>query len=296
MSWVRAATGWWLPLLPRQRVAWLRAVVAVTAVVDAAFLLTSPRNRAGTPEFYEPVPLARLLQLPAPTPTSTWALMAAVALGAVLLVAGGTRRAPVWTQHLGGASLAVGYGAWVLYGMSFGYVAHDHMAITAAVWLLPTAGTCRYGGTVQLDRRAGWALRMVQVLTVATYTGSLLAKWVMSGGDLLRWANSATLAWAFLRRPSPLNQLLVDQAVLLRLAQWGALVLELGAPVVFLLSEHRRIWLLAGFAGFHAATFALLGIHFLPTLVCWAAFLPLERLEPWWRSRRAISAPTGATA
>jgi hypothetical protein len=80
------------------------------------------------------------------------------------------------------------------------------------------------------------------------------------------------------------------------LAQWGALVLELGAPVVFLLREHRRIWLLAGFAGFHPATFALLGIHFLPTLVCWAAFLPLERLEPWWRSRRAINAPTGATA
>jgi hypothetical protein len=76
----------------------------------------------------------------------------------------------------------------------------------------------------------------------------------------------------------------------------GALVLELGAPVVFLLREHRRIWLLAGFAGFHPATFALLGIHFLPTLVCWAAFLPLERLEPWWRSRRAINAPTGATA
>jgi len=71
--------------------------VAVTAVVDATFLLTSPRNRTGTPEFYEPVPLARLLQLPAPTPTSTWALMAAVALGAVLLVAGGTRPAPVWT-------------------------------------------------------------------------------------------------------------------------------------------------------------------------------------------------------
>ena len=32
--------------------------------------------------------------------------------------------------------------------------------------------------------------------------------------------------------------------------------------------------------GFHFMTFLALGIHFLPTVVCWAALFPLERLLP----------------
>jgi len=43
----------------------------------------------------------------------------------------------------------------------------------------------------------------------------------------------------------------------------------------------RGRWLylaIATFCGFHLLTFAALGIHFLPTVVCWAAFLPLERV------------------
>ncbi|MGI3786222.1 MAG: hypothetical protein ACRYG2_36215, partial [Janthinobacterium lividum] len=37
--------------------------------------------------------------------------------------------------------------------------------------------------------------------------------------------------------------------------------------------------------GFHVFTVALLYIHFAPTVVCWLAFAPLERLLPWWRAR-----------
>jgi hypothetical protein len=49
-------------------------------------------------------------------------------------------------------------------------------------------------------------------------------------------------------------------------------------------------WQLLGalfFLGFHVANTAILLIHFLPTVVCWLAFAPLERIVPWWRERRS---------
>jgi hypothetical protein len=48
-------------------------------------------------------------------------------------------------------------------------------------------------------------------------------------------------------------------------------------------------WQLLGalfFIGFHLANTAILLIHFLPTVVCWLAFAPLERIVPWFRRRR----------
>ncbi len=87
------------------------------------------------------------------------------------------------------------------------------MAIMVAMLVLPTAGICRYADRGRSER-AGWALRMVQVFTVATYTGSLLAKAVLNEWSLLRWASSATLTWAFLRRPTVFNGHLVEQAQL----------------------------------------------------------------------------------
>src|SRR3712207_7999215 len=49
----------------------------------------------------------------------------------------------------------------------------------------------------------------------------------------------------------------------------------------------RRVrgWFLATFAAFHAVTFAMLTIIFLPHVMCLASFLPLERLR--WPSLRS---------
>lgn len=272
-----ALAGWWFPQVPRARVAWVRVLVGSVALLDALFLLTSPRSRAHTPQFYDPVVLATWLHLPPPGRVTAYLVLAAVAAGLVGLVLGGRSRAPAWVQHAGGVVLGLAYATWCLWGMSFGYVAHDHLAIMVAVAVLPTAGTCRYADAGTRTAAAGWALRMVQVFTVLTYTGSVLAKAVINDWDLVRWANSGTLVWAFLRRPSPVNQLLLEQAALLRLGQWAALALELAAPLVFLVRERWRWLVVAGFLGFHLSTFVLLGIHFLPTVVCWSAFLPWER-------------------
>lgn len=274
---MRSVARWLVAPAPRARVAWVRVLIAVVALLDVLFFLRSPRDRAGTPEFFDPVPLARLLALPAPTQPLATLLLAGIMLGVLGVAVGGLARVPAPIQVVGGLLLSLCYSAWSLYGMSFGYVAHDHMAIMVAMLVLPTAGICRYADRGRSER-AGWALRMVQVFTVATYTGSLLAKAVLNEWSLLRWANSGTLAWAFLRRPTVFNVHLVEQAQLLRAAQWGSIALELSAPLVFFVREHRRWLVVAVFMGFHVSTLLLLGIHFLPTAICWSAFLPWERL------------------
>lgn len=184
--------------------------------------------------------------------------------------------------------LLLGYWPWCLYAMSFGYVSHDHMAIMVAVAVLPFAGVAHYTSPATArDAGAGWAIRMVQVFTVATYTLSVLAKLVLSGWAPLRWVNSATLAWAFLRRPNPVNEMLLDYPTLLRLSQWAGMLLELSAPLVFVLRRWWKAALICVFLLFHLSTLILLGIHFLPTVICWSAFVPWERLVSWFRGRRA---------
>jgi hypothetical protein len=295
MRMLRGIIDWWVPELPRARVAWVRAALAIMAVIDVRLFLNSTGDRADTPEFFDPVMAARWLHLPPVTDEIATTLFVGVHAGAAAVVVGGFRRVPAIVQNLGGLILAVAFGLWALWGMSYGYVSHDHMAITVGLLLLATAGTARYGAGDAADRAAGWPLRTLQVLTVMTYFGSVLAKYAISGGSLLRWANSGTLAWAFIRRPNDLNQLLVSHAWLLRAAQWGGLLLELCSPLVFLL---RRRWLalaIGSFLSFHLATYLLLGIHFLPTVICWTAFVPLERLPAWLRARNVAATGVGAS-
>lgn len=287
MTAVRAFARWWVPELPRARVAWVRALLAVMAVLDVRLFLASTAERALTPQFYDPVVIARWLHLPPVTQTIADVLFLAVHLGALAVVVGGFAVVPRAVQNIGGAVLAVAFALWAIWGMSYGYVSHDHMALTVGLVLLVTAGTARYGGGGAADVAAGWPLRMIQVLTVATYFGSVLAKLVLSDFSLLRWANSGTLAWAFTRRPNSLNQLLVTHPLLLRGAQWSALALELCSPLVFALRGLWRYAMIACYLVFHLVTFLLLGIHFLPTAICWAAFVPFERLPAWVAARRA---------
>ncbi len=47
------------------------------------------------------------------------------------------------------------------------------------------------------------------------------------------------------------------------------------------------------FLSFHATTYYLLRIHFLPLVVCLTAFMPMERIPAWWaRRRRRVLATT----
>lgn len=143
---------------------------------------------------------------------------------------------------------------------------------------------------------AGWALRAIQIAVVATYFCSVQAKIGYSGSQAA-WGNSAILTWAVIRRGSAPARWMVEHTPWVFVpAQWAGLPMELCSPVVLFL-RGRALYLavyltVLVFLGFHLSTLVLLRILFLPTVVCWAAFLPVERLRELpqrWRERRAVT-------
>jgi hypothetical protein len=125
-------------------------------------------------------------------------------------------------------------------------------------------------------------MRTVAVATVITYFGSAFNKWVRAGSPWA-WANGSVFTWAILRRGSQWVRWTLEYPFVLVVGQWFLLAAEFLSPAVLWL---RGRWLLAAvsfFLLFHLATFLALGIHFLPTVVCWLAFFPLERGVPWLR-------------
>jgi hypothetical protein len=89
--------------------------------------------------------------------------------------------------------------------------------------------------------------------------------------------NSTTLLRAVVRRGTWLADPLIDMPWVLHVTQYGIIALELASPLVFW--RRARTFLLATFAAFHAVTFAMLTIIFLPHVMCLSSFLPLERLR-----------------
>jgi hypothetical protein len=73
----------------------------------------------------------------------------------------------------------------------------------------------------------------------------------------------------------------------LQVMQWVGIIAEFCSPVILWLKGRWQLLGALFFLGFHAANTAILLIHFLPTVVCWLAFAPLERIVPWYRARRA---------
>jgi hypothetical protein len=280
---VRVAAGivdWLVPAVPAARVAWLRRVLAAFALLDATVFTNHVLDHVHVAAFWNPGVVGRTLQLPAPTSVTATAALVLVAAGCALS----------WTRrlgHLGWVCTALGYLPWVLWSMGFGYVAHDHMAIVVAVLALLSVGRAD-ADDLRPSRTAGWALRCVQIATVMTYTGSALSKWVRSGTPAA-WAEGAVTVWALTRRGNSFSRWLLEVPQFLVAVQWVVLVCEFLAPVALFLRRRLLRVALGAVVLFHLSTYLTLGIHFLPTVVCWAAFLPLERLS---RSRGERTAPT----
>lgn len=272
------------PAWPERRVAILRRVIAAFVAVDVLWFSGDVRGHAASAEFYRPTLLARLLHLPPVTSGTALALLAVVLATAACGVAGIRPR-------LTGAVMGAAFWIWMLYSQGYGYVRHDHLALMVAVAVLPTAGPCPARSPGR-SRRAGWALRCIQLAVVLTYAYSVLSKTVISGSPWA-WANSAVFAFAIIRRGTPWAHLLLQVPWLLVPAQWGVILMETLSPLALFL-RGRALYLMVGlYLTFHLVTLLLLGIHFLPTVVCWAAFLPLER---WGRhARRTPENPSATT-
>ncbi len=278
MRALQAISRWWTPELPLARVAVLRAVIYGFVVIDCLVFVNDVIPHGYAPGLYQPTLLGRVLPLPAPSPAWGWFLLVTIVVGCVVAGLGRLPRLAGWT-------VAAAFTAWMVNSIGYGYVQHDHLALMIAVLVLPTVGRARYTDEGSSEA-AGWALRSIQVATVLTYVGSAVNKWMLNGSPWA-WANSSITTWALVRRGSPFVTWVLDFPALLRGTQWVVFVAELFAPVVLFL-RGRALAVGVGFwMLFHLMTFVALGIHFLPTVVCWAAFLPLERLVPWVRRRRA---------
>ncbi len=274
----RPVARWWFTPIPLARVALLRAAVYLFVVYDIFNYTNDVIPHGYTPELYQPTLLARLLRLSPLPPEWAELLRVVIVAGSLLAVSGRLSRLAGWT-------VAVAYLVWVLNSQGFGYVSHDHLALTVAVWVLPTIGRARYtdGGS---SEAAGWAFRCIQVAVIATYFGSACMKWIRNGSPAA-WANSAVFTWAIMRRGTDLVRWTLEVPALLRVAQWGLLIAEFLSPVVLFLRGRWLALSITFFLAFHFVTWRALGIHFLPTVICWLAFMPLERAVPAVRRRLA---------
>ena len=105
------------------------------------------------------------------------------------------------------------------------------------------------------------------------------------GPRAVLWLGLRILLWAVVRRPHGLGQLLIPYPGVLHVMQWCSILAELSSVVVLWLRGRALLCAALFWMGFHVFTVALLYIHFAPTVVCWLAFAPLERLLPWWLAR-----------
>ncbi len=90
-----------------------------------------------------------------------------------------------------------------------------------------------------------------------------------------------------MRRPHPVGEWLLQYPWMLHVMQWVGIIGEFCSPVILWLKGRWQLLGALFFIGFHVANTAILMIHFLPTVVCWLAFAPLERIVPWFQQRRA---------
>ena len=263
---------WFMPAVPLARVAVFRVFIYVFIIIDVLTISGDVIAHGWTPEFYQPLWLARFLHIPAVSVLGAQILLTLIIVFSLLAAAG-------ILQRISGWAVAISFGAWMFYTQGYGYVAHDHMALVIAAFVLPTIGTARFRDVGTASAKAGWALRIVQIAVVLTYFYSVLMKWIASG-NITHWANGAVIIWALMRRGAEWSKPFLEMPGLLIAAQWATLVFEFLSPVVLFLKDKWLYGAVAFFFLFHLMTYLALGIHFLPTVICWAAFLPLERLVP----------------
>ena len=281
---------WLFAPVPVRRLALLRIAVFGFVVIDVLALHTSGWYHGfADPAWYRPLALGRLLGIPAASPWGV-ELLKWGSVGCAL-AALSTRR-----PRLLGWLTAICWTGYQYVAFSYGKVDHDRADFLVALFVLPTAGMASLA-----DRRrseaAGFALRCVQLVAVATYFLSAIAKIRFGGWN---WVNSATMVRAVVRGGTPLSHWMLQVPWTLHAFQWVLLAAELTSPVLFLVSERWRRRLVAAWYLFHAATFGALLIAFWPHLVMMLAFLPLEdyrdRFAAGWGRRRRLQLPDAADA
>ncbi len=295
-----AADRWWRADAPATRLAAVRLLVGGFAVVYLAARLVHLFSFVEFPaEQFAPVGVINILAAPLP-PWLVVALASACLPLAVAFTLG-------WRYAITGPAFAAVL-LWVLsYRNSWGMIFHTENLLVLHVMVLglvPAADAWSLDARRQPKHRPlhnyGWPLRLMVVITVATYVIAGVAKLRLSG---LEWVHSDLLrnyiAYDNLRKLqlgdaySPIGAALVRQGWLFPPLAAVSLIMELAAPLALLGPRIGKIWALGAWA-FHVGVLAVMAIFF-PYPLFGFAFAPLfacERLRLWRWLGLSLAPPT----
>ena len=295
---------WWFAPAPAERLAALRIAIGGFAVIWVAARLPEVLAVARLPASdFAPVGVIRVLAGPLPP-----IAVAAIAVATVGLLA-------AFTAGLGyrvTAPLAALGLLWTLsYRSAWGMVFHtDNLLVLHVIALAAApaadAWTLRRGAPPTPPAAGyGWAIKLLAVITCATYLLAGIAKLRITG---LAWVGGAQLqnqiATDNLRKAllgasvAPLARFLAAHPEGLVGFSILSLGLELGAPLALLGGRVARLWAWGAW-GFHVGVVLAMNVWF-PYPLVGLAFLPLldaEHVVAWpvrrWRARGMRRARAG---
>ncbi len=270
---------YWFAPVPPERLEVLGLIIYAFIIGNIALSGWINAHAWAPKNMYRPVLLGRLLGIPGPNAFTMIAVVSMIVIACCY---------SIWRRNGRVAPKLVlfGYGLWLLWAFSYGKVDHDRLTILVALGVL----AFRPGQHADYGRRAGyasWALRLIQVVFAITYPLSAWGKIHFGGID---WANGNVFVTAILRKGTVFGNLFLSVPWLLVIAQWVFISFEVFALALLLPRGKLRSVALVGVIVLHVTTYALIGIHFLPHLICIGAFFPLERLSSRYRSRSGLRA------
>ena len=298
---VRRLEQAWFAEAPASRLAILRIVIGVYVLwylVPRHGLLTELAE--SDPSLFEPVGVVSWLAHPLDPSLFHLLVIGTFAANLAFLLG--------WRYRISGPVFALLLLGVLTYRNSWSMIFHSDNVLVLHVLILGFAPAAE---AVSIDSRAGdrdrtgwqygWPIRLMCVVTVATYFLAGVAKvmgpagWSWAGGgELLKQVAVDGLRKDVLgSAASPLMFALQDYLIVFTALGVGSLVMELGAPFSLIDRRLARVWAVSAFF-MHWGIFFIMGITFRYQLsgVMYAPFFPLERVVVWFRSLRSGSRAT----
>ena len=273
---------------PARRLATLRILVGTFATVFLVVRSGYLFDISGLPPArFEPVGLLGWLDEPLPVRFVQASLVVAVGCG-VLFTLG-------WWYRVSGPLFAIGVLLLTTYDNSWQHVAHTENLAALHLLVLgfaPAADALSFDdrrsdrGGAGAHARYGWPVRLVSLITVATYVIAGIAKQRNGGlhwitGDVLRnqVANDNLRKIVLGDTYSPIGARLVAHAWLFPPMALGTMIVELGAPLALIRGRIRTVMVSAMWF-FHVAILGVMAILFIYplTVIAYASLLRPERL------------------
>lgn len=292
--------GWWMAPAPAERLAFVRIVVGLYALIYLAARVPHWLSYAHFPhQQYQPVGLLAWLQPRPFVPVVVYSMVfVTVACGAPFVLG--------WRQRVFGPLFGFLL-LWTLsYANSWGMVFHTENLVVMHVLVLGVTRSAdawsldaRRRGPAPAGERYGWPLRLMCCIVVIAYVLAGVAKLRNAGmdwlwGDELRNhvaldnARKALLGDIY----SPLATPLLQLGGLFRVLACITVVAELAAPVALIGPRVAGVWV-AVVMGFHWGVLALMMITFPYQMlgVAFVGFFSVERVGHGvvarWRRRRS---------